>query len=209
MLTELFHQFVEFLLTSMNHLGYLGIFILMAIESSFIPFPSEIVMIPTGALIAKGEMNFYIVFIVSLLGCLLGALVNYFLALSLGRKVIDKLLGKYGKFFFLDEHKLQKTDNFFKKNGEITTFIGRLIPVIRQLISLPAGFAKMNLFRFILFTSLGAGIWNLILISLGYLFGSNQDIIEQNLNTLTFLFLFICIIIVIFYILYNKNKDKN
>src|SRR3989344_1903623 len=181
----------------------------MTIESSFIPFPSEIILIPAGALVAKGEMAFLFVFLAGLFGSLAGALINFFLALLLGRTAVDFLVSKYGKIFFINKEKLKKSDDYFRKYGEITTFIGRLIPVIRQLISLPAGFSRMNIFRFCLFTSLGAGIWILILIYIGYLFGNNSDAIQRNIDSITIILLLFSSIILIIYILWIKNKRKN
>ena len=205
LLSNLFNSIIEFFLSAVDSAGYFGIFILMIVESSFIPFPSEVVLIPAGALVAQGKMSFTLVFIAGILGSLLGAWINYFLAFYLGRKSINKLISKYGKVFFIDGNNLLKSDNYFKKHGEITTFIGRLIPVIRQLISLPAGFSRMNFFRFSLFTTLGAGIWVLILILIGYFFGSN---IPSNLKmTITLILLFISLIIVLFYLL-KKKKIK-
>ncbi|MBT4135828.1 DedA family protein [archaeon] len=207
---NLLHQLIEFLVTIISSLGYLGIFIGMTIESSFLPFPSELILPPAGVLISRGEMSWILVLISAVLGSILGALINYFLALTLGRRAINHLLSKYEKIlFFLDEDKLAKSDYFFKKHGEITTFIGRLVPGIRQLISIPAGFAKMNLKRFIFFTTLGAGIWSFILIYLGYLYGDNIDVIKQNANTiLLFLLPVILLSILIYLLMHKKKKDK-
>ncbi|MDD2790134.1 MAG: DedA family protein [Sulfurimonas sp.] len=161
--------------------GYLGIFVLMAIESSFIPFPSEIVLIPAGYLASSGQMNIAAIMGSALGGSLVGAFVNYYLALLLGRK----LLKRYGKYFFIKESALDKMDAYFLKHGHISTFIGRLIPGIRQLISIPAGLARMDLMTFTIFTTLGAGIWALILVLLGYFIGENQELINTYLHQIT------------------------
>jgi membrane protein DedA with SNARE-associated domain len=205
MIVELLNQLTAVLLSIINELGYLGIFIGMALESSFFPFPSEIILIPAGVLVAKGEMLFILVFLAGLLGSLSGALINFFLALYLGRIAVDFLISKYGKVFFITEAKLNKTDSYFKKHGDITTFIGRLIPVVRQLISLPAGFSKMNLFKFCLFTGLGAGIWTVVLIYIGYFFGNNSIWLNENLKIITLILLLFSLIIIIIYVLRNKK----
>jgi membrane protein DedA with SNARE-associated domain len=152
---DLLHQVINFLVETIGSLGYIGIFALMFLESTFFPFPSEVVMIPAGYLAYKGEMNIYIVLLMGILGSLGGALLNYYLSKTLGRK----LLLKYGHYIWFEEDKLIKMENFFKSHGEISTFNGRLIPVIRQYISLPAGLSNMNIFKFSLYTSLGASIW--------------------------------------------------
>ncbi len=150
-----------------GNLGYIGIFIMMFLESSFFPFPSEVVMIPAGYLVFKGEMNAIIAVICGIAGSLAGALFNYYLALKFGR---DFLI-RYGKYVFFTESTMQKMEAFFIKHGPMSTFVGRLITIIRQYISLPAGLARMNLVKFCLYTSLGAGIWVIILTLIGYYAG--------------------------------------
>lgn len=150
-----------------GNLGYIGIFIMMFLESSFFPFPSEVVMIPAGYLVFKGEMNAIIAVICGIAGSLAGALFNYYIALKFGR---DFLI-RYGKYVFFTESTMQKMEAFFIKHGPMSTFVGRLITIIRQYISLPAGLARMNLVKFCLYTSLGAGIWVIILTLIGYYAG--------------------------------------
>ncbi len=150
-----------------GNLGYIGIFIMMFLESSFFPFPSEVVMIPAGYLVFKGEMNAIIAVICGIAGSLAGALFNYYIALKFGR---DFLI-RYGKYVFFTESTMQKMEAFFIKHGPMSTFVGRLITIIRQYISLPAGLARMNLAKFCLYTSLGAGIWVIILTLIGYYAG--------------------------------------
>ncbi|MDQ7045740.1 MAG: DedA family protein [Sulfurimonas sp.] len=184
--------------------GYLGIFLLMAIESSFIPFPSEIVLIPAGFLASQGEMNLEMIMASALAGSMLGAFINYFLALLLGRKI----LMRYGKYFFISQSSMEKMDNYFSKHGAISTFIGRLIPGIRQLISIPAGLSKMNLAVFSTYTALGAGIWALILVMLGYFIGENQEMIDTYLKQITIIVLVILILLGIGYTYKQKAKKK-
>ena len=184
--------------------GYIGIFLLMAIESSFIPFPSEIVLIPAGYLASEGEMSLTMIMSAALGGSMLGAFINYFLALLLGRK----LLKRYGKYFFIKEDAVEKMDNFFLKHGHISTFIGRLIPGIRQLISIPAGLSRMNLVTFSTYTALGAGIWALILVLLGYFIGENQELLDKYLKQITISVVGLLVIIAYIYYRYqNKNNQ--
>ena len=154
--------------------GYIFIFVFMTIESSFIPFPSEVVMIPAGFLAARGELSggsplvcVSLAVLVGILGSLAGAFVNYYLALWVGKPFLEK----YGKYFFIKPEPLARACEVFNKYGAATTFICRLIPVIRQLISIPAGIAKMPLAPFTFFTALGAGIWTIILAAVGYILG--------------------------------------
>jgi membrane protein DedA with SNARE-associated domain len=154
--------------------GYIFIFVFMTIESSFIPFPSEVVMIPAGFLAARGELSggsplmcVTLAVLVGILGSLAGAFVNYYLALWVGKPFLEK----YGKYFFIKPEPLARACEVFNKYGAATTFVCRLIPVIRQLISIPAGIAKMPLAPFTFFTALGAGIWTIILAAVGYILG--------------------------------------
>ncbi|WP_024955915.1 DedA family protein [Sulfurospirillum arcachonense] len=197
------HEIINFLVQTIGSLGYIGIFALMFLESTFFPFPSEVVMIPAGFLAYKGEMNLYMVLFMGTFGSLCGALFNYYLSRSLGRK----LLLKYGHYIWFEEDKLQRMEKFFKSHGEISTFNGRLIPVIRQYISLPAGLSKMNIFKFSLYTSLGAGIWVAILTFLGYILGDNQELIKENLQFITIITLISIIFISIVYIKIKKSKN--
>jgi len=197
------HELAQTLVDLIFDWGYLGIFIMMAIESSFIPFPSEIVLIPAGYLASQGEMNIVMIMLSALGGSMVGAFINYYLALTLGRKI----LVRYGKYFFIKEEALVKMELFFSKHGHISTFTGRLIPGIRQLISIPAGLARMNLVQFSLFTALGAGIWALVLTLLGYVLGENQALINTYLREITIFVLIALVIIVGVY--YHIKKKRN
>jgi len=182
--------------------GYLGIFFLMTIESSFIPFPSEIILIPAGYLASQGQMSIGMIMLSGLGGSMLGAFINYYLALTLGRK----MLKRYGKYFFIKESALDKMDDFFLKHGHISTFTGRLIPGIRQLISIPAGIARMNLAVFSIYTALGAGIWALILTMLGYYIGENQELIDIYLKQIIIVVVVLLILLGAWYVYYQKSR---
>lgn len=143
--------------------------LLMSIESSFIPFPSEVVVPPAAYKAYSGELNVFLVIVFATLGSIIGALVNYLLAYFLGRPIVYKFANsRWGHLCLIDEEKVKKAEGFFNKHGAISTFVGRLVPAVRQLISIPAGLSKMNLGKFVLFTALGAGFWNCVLVALGY-----------------------------------------
>lgn len=169
------HSLITWLLTVIGALGYPGIFILMAMESSVLPVPSELVMPPAGFLVQQGQMNFFVVILCGTVGSLAGAYVNYFVSRCLGRPLILK----YGRYVGISAAKLERSEIFFRKHGEISTFICRLFPVIRHLISIPAGLSGMNHVRFSLYTLLGAGIWVTILTVIGYVIGSNKELVMQ------------------------------
>lgn len=191
---------VNFIVETVSSLGYFGIFIMMFLESSFFPFPSEVVMIPAGYLASKGEMNIYLVLLFGILGSLAGALFNYYFAIKLGRA----FLLRYGKYILISEETILKMEEFFKNHGHISTFSGRLIPGVRQYISLPAGLARMNIFVFSLYTSLGAGIWVLILTILGYFLGNNQALVKEYLHIIVIVILILLAIFAYFY--YRRVK---
>lgn len=162
---EFFRWFVE-------NANYLFVFIFMVIESSFIPFPSELVVPPAAylALQEGSSMNIYLVVLFATFGALVGAYINYYLAIWLGRPIVYKFANsRFGHLCLLDQTKVENAETYFDKHGVISTFIGRLIPGIRQLISIPAGLARMNIFKFSIFTTLGALIWNIALATLGYI----------------------------------------
>ena len=197
--------FIHLVLNVVNSAGYFGIFLGMAIESSFIPFPSEIILIPAGALISTGKLNFLPVFLAALFGSIAGAVFNYLIAFYLGRKTTEYVVDKYGKMFFISKKDIEKSDEYFKKHGEITIFVGRLIPIIRQLISLPAGFSKMNFNKFLIYSSLGAGLWSLFLIYLGYFFGEHSQFILDHFGAMNFILVTISVVIILIYAFVKKK----
>lgn len=197
-----FMSLISAILAFVHHISYIGILAGMAIESSFFPFPSEALLIPAGVLISQGNMNFALVWIVAFIGSMVGSIFNYFFALYLGRKTIDKMVDKYGKFLFVTHEQLEKTDLFFKDHGEITIFLGRMLPIIRELISLPAGFAEMDFFRFALYTAIGSGVWDTLLIVIGLFFGSNAQPVMKIATGILLLFIFLILVI---YAINNKK----
>jgi len=185
-------------------LGYAGIILLMALESSFFPFPSEIVVPPAGFLAAAGKMNIYVVIFCGILGSVMGALVNYFIASRYGRI----FLVKYGHYLFFGEDKLLRMEVFFKSHGEITTFVGRLIPGVRQYISFPAGLAKMNIYKFVAYTAFGAGIWVIILAYVGFYVGKNIVLVKEQLSTITLILIPLLFLLVLVYIFIYRKYVK-
>ncbi len=195
-----------------QNMNYFTITLLMTVESSFIPFPSEVV-IPPAAYIASKEgshLNIFLVVLFGTLGALLGAYINYALAYFLGRPLLHKFAdSKIGHLLLLSSEKVQKAEDYFQTHGKTATFVGRLIPGIRQLISLPAGLAKMNLLTFSLFTFLGAGIWNAILAFLGYIAQGQSDLIDLYSHEIGYGIMGIVLIVGAFYIYkFIRKKHK-
>lgn len=195
----------QWLVDTIGRMGYTGIVSLMFLESSFFPFPSEVVMPPAGYLAWKGEMSLPLVLISGIAGSLLGALFNYWLAVKLGRP----FLLKYGKYFFVSPESINKADDFFSKHGHVSTLVGRLLPVIRQYISLPAGIARMPMKTFMLFTTIGAGAWVVVLTFAGYLLGEHQNLLKEYLHVITIACVALAVIIAGGYILILRRRRKS
>ena len=187
---------VDFLVQSIGTFGYGGIFALMFLESTFFPFPSEVVMIPAGYLAYQGEMDMVLVVLIGTLGSIAGALFNYLLAKRYGKKVL---------LTFIKPALLEKVEIYFKEHGAISTFTSRLIPGIRQYISLPAGLAHMPLRKFVLYTGLGAGLWVMVLSGIGYVAGANEALVKEYLHSFT---LYALIFIAVLIFIYLKVKKR-
>jgi len=193
-----------------DNLNYGSITLLMAIESSFIPFPSEVIIPPAAykSLEEDSNLNIFLVVLFGTLGALIGALINYLLAMWLGRPIIYKFAeSKLGHLCLLSKEKVENAENYFIKHGKASTFVGRLVPAVRQLISIPAGLAKMRLHIFLLFTFFGAGIWNIVLAFLGYLAKGQEDMIAKYSSELSYVLLGIGVLFVA-YLIYNGFKKK-
>jgi membrane protein DedA with SNARE-associated domain len=175
------HTFINWILQTVEAWGYLGIFVLMLLESTVLPVPSEAVLIPAGYLAQQGKMDVWLILLAAISGGLVGASINYAFALWVGRPFLER----WGRYFFVRPELLQKTDHFFERYGAISTFTGRLIPGIRHLISLPAGLARMDVFKFALYTCLGAGLWAVVLTLFGYFLGGNQALLHEYQHYIT------------------------
>lgn len=210
---------VAFIQWCLDHLNYWTITLLMTIESSFIPFPSEVVVPPAAYKSAvSNEMNVFLVVFFATIGANIGALINYYLAKWLGRPIIYKFANsRIGHMCLIDEAKVQKAEQYFEERGALSTFIGRLIPAVRQLISIPAGLARMKIGTFLLYTTLGAGIWNAILAAIGYYLSTVPGIeteeqllakVTEYSHELGYFFIAVGAFIVAYLVYQGMRKDK-
>lgn len=200
---------VNALLHFAQAIGYWGIVFLMALESSFIPFPSEVVIPPAAYLAAQGKLSIYLVIISGIAGSLIGALINYFLAYYLGRPLIYRLAeSKWAKFLLIKPEQVKKAEQFFTRYERGSTFFGRLVPMVRQLISLPAGFTKMSLWRFSLYTFLGASIWTIVLAMLGYFFGANEEVWKLYYSEISWSLLGLALMLGLYFWWRFKKQNK-
>jgi len=198
-------EIINFILELAKDWGYLGIVLLMTLESCFIPFPSEVVMIPAGYLAFKGELNLALCVLCGVLGSILGALINYYLCFFWGKSLVLR----YGRIFGINEERFAKFEAFFNRHGEFSTFTCRLLPGIRQYISMPAGLVRMNLVKFIFYTGLGSFIWVSILVALGYYLGENEELIKQYLRQILIAIVIFVLFLGAIYIYFRKFRAKN
>lgn len=196
------HSLIEFLISFVNQIGYFGIFVGMFLESTLVPLPSELIMIPAGMAAQKGLMNIYLIIFVGVVGNILGAVFSYYLASAIGRP----LLFRIGKYFFVRAETIIKIETFFKNHGSISIFVGRLLPGFRHFISLPAGIAKMDMKLFLIYTTIGSAIWDTILTYMGFFIGENQELIEQNLHKIIIAAILICGAIIAGYIFLKPTR---
>jgi membrane protein DedA with SNARE-associated domain len=196
--------FLNWLVEVIGSMGYPGIIIMMFIESTFIPLPSELVIPPAGYLISQNQMSWLGVILSGTVGSLLGALFNYAIAVYLGRPFILK----YGKYFGISQKHFIKGETFFQRHGNISTFVGRLILGIRHYISFPAGLARMDLKNFCFYTAFGAGIWVWVLAYIGYFVGNNREKVMEVSKQWGLYVLLGCVLLVVAYIFWHKSKQK-
>jgi len=202
---DLITQVVDWYMANIN---YWTITLLMAIESSFIPFPSEIIIPPAAFKAANGELNVVLVVFFGSVGALIGALFNYYFAKYLGQSLLLKFADtRIARMMLLDRAAVEKSEAYFRKNGNISTLIGRLVPGIRQLISLPAGLVSMNMKNFILYTVIGSTAWNIILAVLGYFFYSQKERLEMYYHEITYVMLGLGVLY-FGYLIYNGFKKQ-
>ena len=201
------HQAVAWLVDFVHELGYLGIFLMTFVESTFVPIPAEVTMIPAGYLVQQGKMQLIPVLLASIVGTVGGAYFNYWLAKKYGRD----LFIRYGKYFMMTDAKLAKLDRFFHSHGAISTFTGRLLPGIRHYISFPAGLARMDVRKFILYTALGGAIWMTVLVCLGYYIGENEELAMRYLPRIKLGIIAVMGLAAAFYFWrhYNRRKSAN
>lgn len=202
---------------ALDNLNYGWIVLFMAIESSFIPFPSEVVMIPAAYMAAEtGEMSYWMIVVAGTIGALIGALVNYALAYFLGRPIVYAFANsRFGHVCLIDQEKVEQAEAFFDRHGAVSTLIGRMIPAIRQLISIPAGLARMKMAPFLVFTALGATLWNIVLVCIGYVFHTQVDktTLIQTISHYSHLIGYgaiVLVILIVAYLVYQgvKNPQK-
>lgn len=203
-LTGILGQIALFCISIISSVGYFGVFLLMVMESMILPAPSELILPFAGFLISSGEMSFVFVILFATLGSLVGSLLSYYL----GRYGGNRFVLRYGKYFLLNEENLINAERWFSKKGDLTIFIGRFIPLVRHVISIPAGVGKMNIKKFMIYTVIGAGIWNAFLTYVGFILGNNWEKIKQYSDYFSWAVLGILIIAGAYFLWKEIRKRK-
>jgi membrane protein DedA with SNARE-associated domain len=206
-ITIILTAIATFCISIISSVGYLGVFLLMVMESMVLPVPSELVMPFAGFLISSGEMKFLFVILFATLGSLAGSLFSYYI----GKYGGNRFVFRYGKYFLLNEEHLKNTEKWFSKKGDLTIFIGRFIPIVRHFISIPAGIGKMNLKKFMIYTLIGAGIWNSFLAYIGLVLGNNWETISQYSDYISWGVLVIIVVIGVYFLWkeIKKRREKS
>ena len=203
-LSQQFQLALDYLVLLIDKIGYLGIFIGMFLESTFVPIPSEIIMLPAGIAASEGKFNLHLAIFIGVVGNLFGAIFNYYLAIYCGRPILLKI----GKYFFMSEKTIIKIETFFNKHGSISTFTGRMIPGVRHYISLPAGIAKMHFGKFCFYTTIGSLLWVFVLTYLGFFIGENREMLKEYLHIAILICLVFCLLLVLLYYFFHRKKLK-
>jgi membrane protein DedA with SNARE-associated domain len=196
--------FAEWLVDFVHGFGYTGIFIMTFLESTFVPIPAELTMIPAGYLVHQGEMNAILVLLIAIVGSIAGSITNYFIAYHYGRRV----LYAYGKYLFFSHDKMEKLDKFFASHGEISTLTGRLVPGLRHFISFPAGLAHMDLKKFAIYTGVGSGLWMATLVLVGYIIGGNKMLVRHYMPYITAVALAGVVTMIVLYMRHHRKTTK-
>lgn len=204
MITAIIDVLANFVVNTIHVLGYPGVFFLMLVESCGIPMPSEVIMPFSGFLVADGVMNFWAVVLLGTVGNLIGSLLAYWIGWKGGRPLIEK----YGKYILISKHDLDLADHWFTKYGNLTTFVGRILPVVRTYISFPAGISKMNIVKFSVYTFLGALPWCIALTYAGVKMGENWELIRQKLHNFDTTILVLVILLIVLYIVRHLKHSK-
>ncbi len=203
MATIILSTIAGFIINTISVVGYGGVILLMAIESANIPLPSEIIMPFSGFLVARGELNLWLVGLAGAIGCVIGSIASYWLGMLGGRPLVEK----YGKYILISHHDLDLADRWFKKHGEVTVFVGRLLPVVRTFISFPAGIAKMHFGRFVIYSFLGSLPWTLALAYVGQKMGENWEKIRSYFRGFDYLILILIVLIIIWWIWRHRTNN--
>lgn len=197
-------RFAEWLVEFVHQFGYWGLFIMTFLESTFVPVPSELTMIPAGYLVFQGKMNLGLVLLASIGGTILGAVANYLIAAYFGRRFLQR----YGKYMLFSADKMSKLDSFFARHGEISTFTGRLIPGVRHVISFPAGLARMDLKKFCVYTAAGGTLWMCTLVVVGFLIGGNHELVKHTMPYVITGVLLLGAVVGVIYVRSHRRRQK-